>query len=61
MKNVALTTHLSIDELLAFEQGKCAVVGSIYSEHMGKNVPVRKAIVGKTYRPPWVGSYENNE
>lgn len=61
VKNVALTTHLSIDELLAFEQGKCAVVGSIYSEHMGKNVPVRKAIVGQTYRPPYVGDYEKNE
>lgn len=57
-KNVSLTTHLSIDELLSFEQGKCAVVGSIYSEHMGKNVPVRNAIIGMTYRPPYVGSYD---
>lgn len=61
VKNVATTTHLSDDELHLFEQGKCAVVGSIYSEHFGKNVPVRKAIVGKTYRPPWVGSYNENE
>lgn len=58
VQNVATTTHLSVDELLSFEQGKCAIVGSLYSEHMGKNVPVRNAIVGMTYRPPWVGSYD---
>ncbi|SHM65235.1 hypothetical protein SAMN04487860_1098 [Ruminococcus flavefaciens] len=58
VKNAATTTHLSVDELLSFEQGKCAVVGSIYSEHMGKNIPVRNAIVGMTYRPPCVDSYD---
>ncbi len=58
VKNAATTTHLSVDELLSFEQGKCAVVCSLYSEHMGKNIPVRNAIVGMTYRPPWVGSYD---
>ena len=61
VKNAATTTHLSVDELMSFEQGKCAVVGSIYSEHMGKNVPVRNAIVGMTYRPPGAGSYDKNE
>lgn len=61
VQNVATTTHLSVDELLSFEQGKCAIVGSLYSEHMGKNVPVRKAIVGQTYRPPYVGDYDKNE
>ncbi len=61
VKNAAITTHLSVDELLSFEQGKCAVVGSIYSEHMGKNVPVRNAIVGMTYRPPRVDSCDKNE
>ena len=61
VKSAAITTHLSVDELLSFEQGKCAIVGSLYSEHMGKNVPVRKAIVGQTYRPPYVGDYDKNE
>ena len=55
---VSAKTHIPVDVLRCFEQGECAFIGLAYSEYQGKNIPVKKAIVGKTYRPPWVGSYD---
>ena len=49
---VSAKTHISVDVLRCFEQGECAFIGPAYSEHKGKNDPVRNALVGKTYRPP---------
>ena len=57
---VSAKTHIPVDVLRCFEQGECAFIGPAYSEHMGKNVPVTKAVVGKTYRPPYVGNYDKN-
>jgi hypothetical protein len=61
IKNVSVSTHLSIEELQSFEQGVCAVVGSIFSVHSWKNIPVRSALIGKTYRPKNVGNYDKKE
>ena len=55
---VSAKTHISVDVLRCFEQGECAFIGPAYSEHKGKNTPIRNALVGKTYRPPYVGSYD---
>ncbi len=55
---VSEKTHIPLDVLRGFEQGECAFIGPVYSEFKGKNYPVRNALVGKTYRPPYVGSYD---
>ncbi|MGN1087392.1 MAG: hypothetical protein ACI4Q5_10175 [Porcipelethomonas sp.] len=52
-------TRIDTDKLRCFEQGDCACVGPEYSEFYGKNMPVQSAIIGKTYRPPYVGDYDN--
>lgn len=55
---VSEKTHIPVDKLRFFDQGDCAFVGPAYSKHYGKNIPVRSAITGKTYRPPYVGAYD---
>lgn len=57
---VSAKTRIPVDVLRCFEQGECAFIGSAYSEHLGKNVLVRKALVGKTYGPLYVGSYDDD-
>lgn len=55
---VSEKTHIPVDKLRCFNQGDCAFVGPAYSKHYSKNIPVRSAIIGKTYRPPYVGTYD---
>lgn len=55
---VSEKTHISVDVLRGFEQGECAFIGPAYSEHKGKNIPIRNALIGKSYRPSYVGSYD---
>ena len=52
-------THIPVDKLRCFNQGDCAFVGPSYSEYVGKNIPTRSALIGSTYRPPYVGNYDN--
>ena len=54
---VSEKTHITVERLRGFEQGECAFIGPAYSEHKGKNIPIRSALIGVTYRPPYVGSY----
>ena len=58
---VSEKTHIPVDRLRCFEQGECAFVGPSYSEHFGKNIPARSALIGSTYRLPYVGNYDKNE
>ncbi|MBO5343637.1 MAG: hypothetical protein J6A57_04240 [Ruminococcus sp.] len=58
IKAVSEKTHIPIDKLRCFDQGDCAFVGPSYSMYFGKNTPARAALVGRTYRPPYVDSYD---
>ena len=60
IEEVSAKTHIPVDVLRGFEQGNCAVVGPLYSMILGKNIPVSSALKGITYRPPYVGSYEDD-
>lgn len=54
---VSEKAHIPIDKLRNFDQGECAIVGPTFSKYFGKNISVSKALLGKTYRPPYVGKY----
>ena len=58
IKAVSEKTHIPIDNLRCFNQGDCAFVGPSYSDYFGKNIPARSALIGRTYRPPYVGNYD---
>lgn len=55
---VSEKTHIPVDKLRCFDQGDCAFVGPSYSKFFGKNIPARLALIGRTYRPPYVGKYD---
>ena len=54
---VSEKAHIPIDKLRNFDQGECAIVGPTFSKYFGKNISVSKGLLGKTYRPPYVGKY----
>ena len=56
---VSKLTGISEDELQMFEDGYCAVMGSIYSEYYNKNIPMKTAVCGYIYRPPELGEYKD--
>jgi hypothetical protein len=56
---VAEYTKLDIDIIRTLPDFHCTIMGSIYSEHFKKNIPLSTAIVGETYRPPYVDGYDN--
>ena len=58
IKAVAEITKLSPNVIRTLPDFHCAVMGSIYSKHYQKNIQLSSAIIGKTYRPPYVGSYD---
>ena len=58
---VSEKTHIPVDKLRCFNQGDCAYIGPSFSKYFGKNTPARVALIGRTYRPPYVGSYDKNE
>ena len=55
---VSEKTHIPIDKLRCFNQGECAFLGPSYSKYYGKNMPARSALIGRTYRPPYVDNYD---
>ena len=57
INSVSEKAHIPIDKLRNFDQGECAIVGPTFSKYFGKNISVSKALLGKTYRPPYVGKY----
>ena len=55
---VSEKTHIPVDVLRCLEQGECAIVGPLYSATLGRNIPVMSALIGRTFRPLYVGNYE---
>ena len=58
---ISTKTHLSVDRLNQLEQGEFAYMGPLLSKHHGKNKPLKSAIIGRTYRPCYVGAYDDDE
>lgn len=61
IKAVAELTKLNVDVIRTLPDFCCAIMGAIYSEYSKRNIQLKSAVIGKTYRPPYVGSYENDE
>ncbi|MBP7187401.1 MAG: hypothetical protein KBA55_11690 [Ruminococcus sp.] len=59
IKAVAELTKLDINIIRTLPDFHCAVMGSIYSEHFKKNIHLSAAITGVTFRPLYVGSYDD--
>ena len=58
IKAVAELTKLDINTIRTLPDFCCAIMGLVYSEHFKKNIQLKSAIIGETYRPPYVGSYD---
>lgn len=58
IKAVAELTKLDINVIRTLPDFNCAVMGSVYSEYFKRNIQLITAIMGETYRPDYVGSYD---
>ena len=58
VKAIAEITKLDANVIRTLPDFNCAVLGHIYSEYYQKNIQLNSAIVGETYRPDYVGSYD---
>ena len=58
IKAVAEFTKLNLDIIRTLPDFHCAIMGSIYSEYHHKNIQLKAGIIGVTYRPPYVESYD---
>ena len=58
IKAVAEFTKLNLDIIRTLPDFHCAIMGSIYSEYHHKNIQLKAGIIGVTYRPPYVNSYD---
>ncbi|SEH86275.1 hypothetical protein SAMN02910265_03089 [Ruminococcus flavefaciens] len=54
-KAVAELTKLDINVIRTLPDFNCAVMGSVYSEYFKRNIQLITAIMGESYRPPYVG------
>lgn len=61
IKAVAELTKLDANVIRTLPDFHCAIMGSAYSEYYKKNIQLGTAILGKTYRPPFIGDYYENE
>lgn len=59
IKSVAELTKFDANVIRTLPDFYCAIMGSIYSEYSKNNIQLGAAIIGKTYRPPYVGNYDN--
>lgn len=59
IKAVAELTKLNANVIRTLPDFYCAIMGSIYSEYSKRNIQLGAAIMGETYRPPYVGNYDN--
>ena len=59
IKTVAEFTKLDANIIRTLPDFNCAILGAIYSEYYKKNIQLSSAIVGETYRPPYVGNYDD--
>lgn len=61
IRAVAELTKLDINVIRTLPDFCCAIMGAIYSEHSKRNIQLESAVIGETYRPPYVGNYDKNE
>ena len=61
IRAVAELTKLDINIIRTLPDFCCAVMGAIYSEHSKRNIQLESAVIGETYRPPYVGNYDKKE
>ena len=61
IRAVTELTKLDINVIRTLPDFCCAIMGAIYSEYSKKNKQLETAIIGETYRPPYVDSYDKNE
>lgn len=60
IRAVAELTKLDINVIRTLPDFCCAIMGAIYSEYSKKNKQLESAVIGETYRPPYVGNYDKN-
>lgn len=58
VKAISELTKLDANVIRTLPDFNCAVLGPIYSEYYQKNIQLHSAIIGETYRPDYVGSYD---
>ncbi len=58
IRAVAELTKLDINIIRTLPDFHCAIMGTAYSEYYKKSIQLKSAIIGETYRPPYVGSYD---
>lgn len=58
--DVTKVTHIDEEIISILPNFYCAITGAVYSEYYGKNISISSAILGKTYRPPEIGSYDED-
>lgn len=61
IRAVAELAKLDINVIRTLPDFCCAIMGAIYSEYSKKNKQLETAIIGETYRPSYVDSYDKNE
>lgn len=57
IKAVVELTKLDVNTIRSLPDFCCAIMGAIYSEHSKRNIQLEAAVIGETYRPPYVGDY----
>lgn len=57
IKAVAELTKLDINVIRTLSNFCCAIMGSIYSKYNQMNIQLESAVIGETYRQPYVGNY----
>lgn len=60
VKAIAELTKLDANVIRTLPDFCCAIMGAIYSEYSKKNKQLESAVIGETYRPPYVGNYDKN-
>lgn len=60
IKAVAELTKLNPNVIRTLPDFHCAVIGAAYSEYYQKNSQLSDAIVGETYSPTYVDSYDDD-
>lgn len=55
---VAELTKLDVNVIRTLPDFCCAIMGAIYSEYSQKNIQLETAVIGETYRPSYVGNYD---
>ena len=61
IRAIAELTKLDVNVIRTLPNFCCAIMGSLYSKYSKNNIQLENAVIGETYRPPYVGNYEKNE